>query len=420
MHLNRTWTAVCIALGLASVTLLLLIFPQQALTAALRGVSIWWDVLFPALLPFFIISEMMLGFGIVHFFGTMLDPLMRPLFRVPGIGGFAMALGFASGYPVGARLTSQLWEQRLITRVEGERLVAFITTSDPIFLIGAVSVGFFHDASLAIVLGIAHYGTAMLLGIGMRFYGRNEPETPVVEGDARTAVSAGSRKPIWLRAFDAMHRARIQDGRPIGTLLQQAVGNALQMNFVVGGLVVFFSVILETLTSGGVMSVLHAGIGALLQLFGLPVTLSQAVVNGLFEVTLGAKASAGAGDGLALMGKAAIAAFVLSWAGLSVHAQIVSLLSRTTLRYAPFLAARFAHGVLAALAVMLLWEPLQPLRARLGGASAGAFAGADNPLRAVWAWALPGGVLALTAVLTALTALAAAAAVLRSFSRNAR
>ncbi len=40
---------------------------------------------------------MILSFGIVHFFGTLLDPLMRPLFRVPGIGGFVMAMGFASG-----------------------------------------------------------------------------------------------------------------------------------------------------------------------------------------------------------------------------------------------------------------------------------------------------------------------------------
>lgn len=419
MRLKRTWTVTFIALGLAAVTLLLLIFPQQAWTAALRGVSIWWDVLFPALLPFFIISELMLGFGIVHFFGTLLDPLMRPLFRVPGIGGFAMALGFASGYPVGARLTSQLWEQRLVTRVEGERLVAFITTSDPIFLIGAVSVGFFHDASLAVVLGFAHYGTAMLIGLAMRFYGRNEPETPV-EFDAIRAVSAESRNPIWLRAFDAMHRARLQDGRPIGTLLQHAVGSALQMNFVVGGLVVFFSVVLEVLTSGGVMSLLHAGIGTALQLFGLPGTLSQAVVNGLFEVTLGAKASAGAGSELALMSKTAIAAFVLSWAGLSVHAQIVSLLSRTTLRYAPFLAARFAHGVLAALAVTLLWEPLQPLRARLGGAVASAFAGTGGPSRAAWAWALPGGAIILASALAALAALAAVSALLRAAARNAR
>jgi sporulation integral membrane protein YlbJ len=422
MRQSNMWAATGSTAGLAAVAVLLLAYPQQCLTAALRGVSIWWDVLFPALLPFFIISEVLLGFGIVHFFGTMLDPLMRPLFRIPGIGGFAMALGFASGYPVGARLTAQLWEQRLVSRIEGERLVAFITTSDPIFLIGAVSVGFFHDAGLAVILGTAHYGSAVLVGLGMRFYGRKEDHSDRSRERAPEAVSPHGdrrlRRPsVWVRAFQAMHAARVKDGRPIGLLLSGAVGNALQMNFVVGGLVVFFSVVLEVLTSAGGMGLLHAGIGAGLQLFGLPPSLSQAVVIGLFEVTLGAKAAA-AGTGLPFVSKAAIAAFVLSWAGLSVHAQIVSLLSRTPLRYAPFLAARFVHGVLAALAVVLLWTPLQPLRGSAGDAAA-AFAAA-SPKHAAWTFALPGGLVLLAGTLAALAGAAAAAELLRRWSGQRR
>ncbi|MFC0212738.1 sporulation integral membrane protein YlbJ [Paenibacillus chartarius] len=408
-----------VAAGLFTITALLLAFPGSSLTAALRGVSIWWDVLFPALLPFFIISEMLLGFGIVHFFGTLLDPLMRPLFRIPGIGGFAMALGFASGYPVGARLTSQLWEQKLITRVQGERLVSFITTSDPIFLIGAVSVGFFHDASLAVILGIAHYGSAVLVGIGMRFYGRKEekaaPADTVLSPSAEAEAGPAAAGPIWLRAFRAMHHARIKDGRPIGMLLSQAVGNALQLNFVVGGLVVFFSVILEVLTSAGVMGVLHAAAGTALQLAGLPASLSQAVVSGLFEVTLGTKAAA-ADAGLPLVSKAAIAAFVLSWAGLSVHAQAISLMSRTTIRYGPFLLARFAHGLLAACTVVLLWTPLQPLRGHASAALAAI--AAEGPEQAAWMWALPIGALlfsgAMAVLLSAAILLAAAAFVRRN------
>ena len=144
------------ALGLF-VAACIVLYPEAAHDSAMRGIAIWWKVLFPALFPFLVISEIMLGFGIVHFLGALLDPMMRPLFRVPGIGGFAMAMGFASGYPVSAKLTSQLREQNLVTRTEGERLVAFSTTSDPLFLIGAVSIGFFHNPGIAAPLAIAHY-----------------------------------------------------------------------------------------------------------------------------------------------------------------------------------------------------------------------------------------------------------------------
>ncbi|GIP31123.1 sporulation integral membrane protein YlbJ [Paenibacillus sp. J2TS4] len=334
-----------------AIAFLLLAYPAPTLEAAIRGVTIWWDILFPALFPFFLISEMMLGFGLVHFFGTLLDPMMRPLFRVPGIGGFVMAMGFASGYPVGARLTAQLWEQKMVNREEGERLVAFTTTSDPVFLIGAVSVGFFHDAKLAILLAAAHYGGAVLLGLFMRFHGPRQPSpSPEVNHSGR----------LLARALREMHRARLKDARPFGTMLQQAIRSSIQMIFVIGGLVVLFSAVMEVLRQSHALDFFYASIQALFQWLSIPAVLADSVVNGFFEVTLGAKAAGEAGGHIPLLYKAMLAAFVLSWGGLSVHGQIVSLLHTTNLRYSPFLMARLVHGLLAAGLTALLWNWLQP------------------------------------------------------------
>ena len=124
---------------------------------------------------------------------------------------------------------------------------------------------------------------------------------------------------------------------------------------VVGGLVVVFSVIMELLKQAGAIGALSEAVQLLLRLVHVPPALSDAVVNGLFEVTLGARA-AGAAGGSGLIHQAAIAAFVLSWGGLSVHAQIASLLSRTDLRYRPFLIARLVHGCIAASLIYILWR----------------------------------------------------------------
>lgn len=384
--------------GLLSITLLIMLlsYPVEGVNAAIRGILIWWDVLFPALFPFFVISELMLGFGIVHFFGSLLDPLMRPLFRVPGIGGFVLTMGFASGYPVGSRLTAQLWEQRLVSREEGERLVAFTTTSDPIFLIGAVSVGFFHDPGMAVILGAAHYGTALLVGVLMRFHGKGA-----------MAPRPGNREggSLIARSFEAMHAARLRDGRPFGLMLQQAIRSSIQLVFVIGGLVVFTSTVLEMLSVGHILQVLHRAAGFVLQSAGFPGGLAEAVVGGLFEVTLGAKAAGGAAASIPLVYKAAMGAFILSWTGLSVHAQIVSLLHRTDMRYAPFLAARILHGVLAAAAVLLLWDVLDPIRSRAGIAMA-AFADRAPPEGFIRLYSLPGMGLSFAVLTAALVLLA--------------
>ncbi|WP_010271438.1 sporulation integral membrane protein YlbJ [Paenibacillus senegalensis] len=340
-----------LAFSALTLTLLLLLFPAAAMEASLRGIAIWWEILFPTLLPFIIVSEIMLGFGLVHFMGALFDPIMRPLFRIPGIGGFVMAMGFASGYPVGARLTSQLWEQKLVTREEGERLVAFTTSSDPIFLIGAVSVGFFHSTQLAVILATAHYGGALLVGLMMRFHSKNSTPSP-------KSASASAASPLILRAFQAMHEARLKDGRTIGQLLRDAVTSSLHMIFVIGGLVVFFSVVMELFRQAYLLQWLEQLAGGFFALLSIPAPLTDSIVNGLFEVTLGAKAAAEASAQTPLMYKAMLAAIVLSWGGLSVHGQIVSLLYRTNIRYTPFLLARVAHSLFAAMLVVVLWKPL--------------------------------------------------------------
>lgn len=366
MNLTRIAISLII-LTMTSLGVLMVYYPAVSWEAGVTGLAIWWEVLFPSLFPFFVISELMLGFGIVHFLGKLLDPLMKPLFRIPGSGGFVAAMGFASGYPVSAKLATKLREQRLISRVQGERLVAFTTSSDPIFLIGAVSVGFFGSSQLAGILALAHYGSALLLGILLRFYGTREEES-LLQGSAIDMIpDQGSAPPgrmssspakFSLRsALKAMHEARLNDGRSLGELLKQAVSSSLQLMAVVGGLVVFFSVILKLLTASGIMSLLYAGIQSLLVMASLPADLAEPFVGGMFEVTLGAKAAA-APPGVPLMYKAAAAAFILSWGGLSVHAQVASILNGADLRYLPFLAARLIHGILAASLLLLLWTPI--------------------------------------------------------------
>jgi hypothetical protein len=102
----------------------------------------------------------------------------------------------------------------------------------------------------------------------------------------------------------------------------------------------------------------------MLRLAGLAPGLADSLVRGTFEVTLGADAAAhgGASGGAAapLIERVAAAAFVLSWGGLSVHAQVAGLMSRTSWRYGPFMKARLVHAVLAVALVYLLWPLLAP------------------------------------------------------------
>lgn len=121
------WAALAVLLTLA-----LVVYPKIVFEAASDGMKLFFNVVFPSLLPFFILSEIMLGLGVVHFIGVLFEPLMRPLFNVPGEGAFVLSMGLAAGYPVDAVITARFRRQDLCTQFDGERMLAFSNTSDPV------------------------------------------------------------------------------------------------------------------------------------------------------------------------------------------------------------------------------------------------------------------------------------------------
>ncbi|SDC67421.1 sporulation integral membrane protein YlbJ [Melghirimyces thermohalophilus] len=327
----------------------LIMYPEQAFNSSLKGLKIWWDVVFPALLPFFIASEILMGFGVVHFLGILLEPLMRPLFRLPGVGAFVVAMGLASGYPIGAKLTARLREQELISRSEGERLVSFANTADPLFMFGAVAVGFFHDVSLGVIIAITHYVSSLLLGFIMRFHDPGGAATPPPERESNF---------ILIRAFREMHKARMKDGRGFGELMGDATTSSINTLLMVGGFMIMFSVVIEVLNEAGVMVILSAIISGILSMLQFPVELAPAVISGTFEITLGAQVASQVPNSINMAYKIAIVSAVTAWSGLSVHSQVASILSKTDIRYTPYLTARLIHGFLAGWITLLLWNPV--------------------------------------------------------------
>lgn len=124
-------TTVALGLVALTLTLALIAFSEDGFAAAVSGLKLFFEIVLPSLLPFFILSEVLLALGVVHFLGEWLEPVMRPVFNVPGVGSFVFSMGLAAGYPMDAVLTAKFRRQNLCTRVEGERLLAFTNSADP-------------------------------------------------------------------------------------------------------------------------------------------------------------------------------------------------------------------------------------------------------------------------------------------------
>lgn len=323
---------------LSFLTLLLLVFyPQHSFQAALRGLDLWLRVVFPALLPFFIGTEIMVGVGMVDFISMLLGPLMMPIFGCSGYGSFIWAMSMVSGYPMGAKLTASFRKQNKITKIEGQKILAFASISGPLFMVGAVGIGMFSSAKAGNIILISHYSAAIIIGIFFRRYRDSSiPDLGNQNGNILNKLN---------KAFETLYDARKKDGRTFGELLGDAVKNSVNSILLIGGFIVLFSVIIDLLMMIGVISTLSRILEYLTAFSKYPSELLKGLSAGIFEVTMGCKILGGVNA--PLIHKIPIATFLIGWSGFSIHGQAISFLSKTDISISRYLLTKLTHGILS-------------------------------------------------------------------------
>ena len=321
------------------ITFLMLCYPEAAYEGACRGLSTWATHLLPSLLPFFIVADLLLSMGFVRFLGILLEPVMRPLFRLPGEAGFALALGFTSGFPMGAILTTSLKEQKLCTPQEAARLAAFTSNSSPLFLLISVPISMLHQPELGGLLLAAHYLANLTIGISLRFLAPAEPASIQPRHLFRTAV-------LEMRRYQITHR------QPVGSILGQAVQKGIDSIVKIGGFVLLFSVLLSLFQKAHILNLLERFFAGILTVMQISPQLSAALSAGLFEMTLGAQTASQCQA--SLLEQLMIISFILGWSGLSIQAQVSSILAGQNISSRLYCLCRPIQGLLAALYIPML------------------------------------------------------------------
>ena len=142
---------------------LLLFFPQISLDASKTGLLLWFDTILPTLLPFLVLSQLILKTSYIHYFQKLLGPVFKKIFHCSEEGAFCAVCGFLCGYPVGARLISLQMQDGILEQKEGQYLLSFCNNISPMF---CISYGILHaigSENILIYLLII-YGSAVLFG----------------------------------------------------------------------------------------------------------------------------------------------------------------------------------------------------------------------------------------------------------------
>lgn len=327
-----------LGLALLLATLALMFYPQDAMAAAKEGLKLCYNVIIPSLFPFFVLSALVVDLGLAGHLGRALEGVMRPLFNVPGSCASAFALGFVGGYPVGAKTALELYQKGMCTKTEAERLLSFCNNSGPAFILGVVGAGVFASSKVGVLLYLAHAAASVCVGILFRFYKAERNG----KGERRSAPH-----------FEAQRFTVAFTG---------AVKNSLLSVLNICAFVVFFTVVIKLLFLSGFLPGLAKLLGTVLAPLGFSSAWAERLLTGFLEMSSGVWTLSGWGT---LAGRMSMAAFMLGWAGLSVHCQVLSFIGGSGLSVRTYILGKFLHGGLSALFVGLLARVF-PLEAPVG------------------------------------------------------
>ena len=167
--------------------LYILIFPQESVNAAALGLNLWYEKMLPTLLPFSILSYILIHSGILDRFTMVLHRGLKHLFPVSSAGIYPLAAGLLFGFPMGSKITSELVLAGKMTREEGQRLFCVCNNISPMFISSFILNDCLGRPDLRTASYLILYGPPLILY--MMLNSRRRFESPVTGNSSKKATS---------------------------------------------------------------------------------------------------------------------------------------------------------------------------------------------------------------------------------------
>lgn len=311
---------------LLSIAFFILTESKAVMEAVLFSFQIWKNNIFPPLFPFFLLSELFIQYGFVEFLGELLKPIMNRIFRISNHTAFIFVMSIISGFPSNAKYTKALLDEHKINEKEATKILTFTHFSNPLFILGTVSITFLGNREIGFLILFCHYITNLILGLLFRNY------YPSPKNECHISIK---------KAINHMTLVRMRKKESFPMILSNALNHTIQTLLFILGVTTTF-LIVTTLVNQHIV---------------LP-SFYQSILNGFFEMTQGLKYVSLLNIPLKIKG--ILTVMILSFGGLSVHMQLIGILSKSRIKYFPYLTARILHATIASILFFFLFEIWMP------------------------------------------------------------
>lgn len=304
------------------ITIQMLLLSQDVLETVGFSFNVWKNSIFPSLFPFFVISEILVNYGFIEFVGELFKPVMQKIFKTNGSSAYVFIMGMLSGFPSSAKYTRELYKQGHISAAEGTKILLFTHFSNPLFILGTISITFLNNKEVGLLILICHYLTNVIIGLIFRNYAPSKSEK----------LKISFKEPV-----KQMTNHRIKNAKSFGQVISTAVINSVNTLLLILGTITIFLIMTTIIDKNINLNSYY-----------------QAILNGIVEMTQGLKYISILEIPLKL--KTIISTMFISFGGLSVHMQVMSILNDTKIKYFPFLVSRILHAMISGILVFISFD----------------------------------------------------------------
>lgn len=300
--------------GVICLLLFLLKYPEEALFAARDGMKLWLNTLIPTLLPFLILTGILLHTKGIEKILSPFSFFWKKFLGLTPCGAYVFLLGMLCGYPMGAKLASDLYQENKISKKEASYLLTFSNNPSPVFLTAYVSqICLGGRTKITEITGILLLSNLICMLFFRFIIYKNKTFTPISTSKKETSAVSSP-----------------------GAVIDVSIMNGFETITRLGGYILLFSIL-----------------GAVIGHFCPSDSEGKYIFLGITELTTGLHQLAL--SSLSYMKKYLYAMTMTAFGGLCILAQTKSVL-KGQISVLPYFAAKCMHAALTALLVLVVTQ----------------------------------------------------------------
>ena len=260
--------------------------------------------LFPALIPFMILSNILIKYNFINDISEILSIIMTKVFKVSKYCGYALIMSMISGTPSNSKYLKDLLDNNTININDVKKCLNFIHFNNPIFILGTIGYTFLNNKRFGLIILISHYLSALIIGL----FNKNN--------NYYNEINTNNKKQNFIK------------------ILKNSITDTIDTLLLILGIVTT-CIIFTTLID----SIIH-------------INNNYKFIYGILEITQGLKYLSMSNISINL--KVIISSMIISFGGVCIHAQVFLILDNKKIRYIPYLLSRLIHAILSAILSYIL------------------------------------------------------------------